>query len=160
MVKRFHLLIDAWNCKTSLEDPLSVDNFLKHSVTLLEDVIVHGPIVDARKVYPTGISGFISTSTGYITVQTFPENKEAHIAIYSVRAYDSIKMRDFIMNFFGLDLHSLRIVNISKERGSDIFCEEPGCTYKAIAEYQGRKLCSAHYHEYKDKHAELHSDDR
>ena len=152
MIKRYHFSLDAWNLRTTRIDySLAIDEFLRYMGKLMGNKIINGPTVIYRKEGYSGLTGSILTDLAHIIIHTISEPKELTVNICSYKDFSMDEVRDFVIEYFDLNLENLRVVNFSNLREEHMECEEPGCTREAVKTWQGRKVCRDHYDYYREQ---------
>ncbi len=152
MVERYHFSIDAWDIKTErINYSLAIDGFLRNIAKIMGDKVVHGPTVIYRKNKYSGLTGSIITDLAHIVIHTISSPKEFTLNICSYKNFNIEEIRDFIIDYFDLDLNNIKVVNFSNIEKEEIECEEPGCVRKAVKIWHDRKVCKDHYDYYLDK---------
>ncbi len=162
MLERYHTRFDTWNSESPrFKDDYALDWFLRRLASITDSKILHGPTVVNRKSGIEGMTASLITNSSHIIVHTFSGTKEATVAIYSYNKINGVEVRDFIIDYFDLNINSIRAIDVSHEHEDYIQCEEPGCTRKAVKVWGGRKVCNDHYDHYRDQELkpELYDDD-
>ncbi|MFO7711541.1 MAG: S-adenosylmethionine decarboxylase [Candidatus Woesearchaeota archaeon] len=153
MPKRFHFLMDLWDCsEKTLNNELAMAELLQYFAKLLDTYSIEEPYTVSRN---DGVSAFIVTSTNHFTIHTFPKEKEVSIDVFSWVPFDMIAIRNYAIKYFEIDTHTIKVHRISGYHADEIRCEEPECTRQATREWGGRLVCQDHYLRYRDKELEF-----
>jgi len=101
--KRFHIIIDAFDCDLAL---LSNETFLmdleKQIAKLLGMRIIKGPIAAQGVPEDPGLSVFSIIDFSHISIHTFTDARQFYLDIFSCKQFDYAKLESYIKKVFNL----------------------------------------------------------
>lgn len=111
--RRFHIIIDAFNCQPEhLEDKTKIDGVIREITKLCGMSLLHGPIVIEGQPDNPGVTGFAIIDFSHISIHTFTADKELCADIFSCKAFDYEKVKDYVQNALGLEPESVKYVQV------------------------------------------------
>lgn len=111
--RRFHIVIDAYNCKPEqLEDKGKIDQVIREITSLCKMSILHGPIVIEGQPDNPGVTGFAIIDFSHISIHTFTADKEVCVDIFSCKPFDCEKVRKYVEEAFELENGSVKYVEV------------------------------------------------
>ncbi len=157
MVRRNHIIIDIEDYDSN---KLSDENFIRKIIENLSDH-VEGKVVKGPEVIynGSGLTGMMITEFSQINLHSYPSMGDAAIDIYSIKAFDPVAIKKYLIKAFNLNLNSIKVKDVARVIDEIMIeCEEHGCREKATKDWGGRKVCSDHYEWYRDKEHEFLKD--
>ena len=101
--KRFHIIIDAFDCDvTLLRDEAFLINLEQEITRMLEMQILKGPVPAVGFPEYPGLSVFSIIDFSHISIHTFTDTKEFYLDIFSCKPFDYSKLEVFIKKTFRL----------------------------------------------------------
>lgn len=114
--KRFHLIIDGWNCNpVVLDDKEKLEQALKDLVDLCGMKILHGPVVSTGVSENPGLTGFVTIDFSHISIHTFTKTKEICIDVFSCKQFDYEKIKSYVKKTFNLEDQFTKFINVKHE---------------------------------------------
>jgi len=139
----------AENCKTT-DSSLLIMNFLNHIAPMVGDSILQSTVLSNRK---DGLTGYLLSDNGHITVHTFSDDKRIMLEILAYGQYDTDKVQKAFIRQWGLDVKDVKLFTSNNEE--KIECDEPGCVRMAATDWHGRHVCKDHFDHYRDQEMNL-----
>jgi S-adenosylmethionine/arginine decarboxylase-like enzyme len=111
--RRFHVIIDACNCKPGLiTDRQKLDKAIRKLARLCEMKILHGPVVIEGMPVNPGLTGFAVIDFSHISIHTFVPSNEICVDIFSCKKFDCDAVKKYVKEVFGLDDESTKIIDV------------------------------------------------
>ena len=101
--KRFHLIIDAFDCDIALlSDKIFLKKLIRSIAKLLDMKIIKGPEVVNGIPKNPGITAFAIIDFSHISIHTFTKSKEFCLDIFSCKPFSYKRMEKFVKKTFNL----------------------------------------------------------
>lgn len=101
--KRFHIIVDAFECDLKLlNDEAFLVNLEKEIAKMLGMSILKGPISAQGVPENPGLSIFSIIDFSHISIHTFTNAKQFYLDIFSCKPFDFKKLESYIKKIFGL----------------------------------------------------------
>lgn len=111
--RRFHIVIDAYNCKQAvLDDAAKVKKAIEIVARLCKMHILHGPVVIEGVPENPGITGFCIIDYSHISIHTFTQTREMCMDVFSCKQFDYEKVKEFVKKTFVLDDRFIEYVEV------------------------------------------------
>lgn len=115
--KRFHIVIDAYNCEAAvLDNPAKVKKALETIAGLCNMHILHGPVVIEGVPANPGITGFCVIDFSHISIHTFTATHEMCVDVFSCKAFDYDKVKAYVKKTFDLDDRYIEYVEVQYQQ--------------------------------------------
>lgn len=112
--RRFHIIIDAFNCNNSLiSDTSRVEAIIRSVASLCGMTILHGPVVLAGVPENPGVTGFVIIDFSHISIHTFTKAREVCIDIFSCKPFDYEKVRNYVMEELSLSEENVKYIEVT-----------------------------------------------
>ncbi|TKH03783.1 adenosylmethionine decarboxylase [Peribacillus simplex] len=116
--KGFHVIIDAFNCKSSiLDDAKELEKQLDLTAERLEMIVLDRSF---HKFEPYGVTGTLILSTSHMSIHTWPEKNYAAIDIYTCGKKNPFQEVQNILQYLGAEYAV--VYNVS--RGAEYMAEQ------------------------------------
>ena len=127
--RRFHLILDAFDCKKGLGDESFILKMIDEIVHLLDMKIIKGPVVaNLPEVGNPDITAFAIINFSHISIHTFTSENKFYLDIFSCKSFDYLKLKDYIKGVFELNESQIFITSLEEPAPSE---QEPmGNVYK------------------------------
>lgn len=111
--RRFHIIIDAYNCQEKLlSDKEKINKVIKDIAGLCGMTLLHGPVaVDGVPENP-GVTAFAIIDFSHISIHTFTKDQELCVDIFSCKPFSYYKVKEYVKEVFGLEDEYVKYVEV------------------------------------------------
>jgi len=100
--RRFHLIIDAFDCKKNLNDEKFITKTVLEIARLLKMTILKGPVIAEGIEENPGLTAFAIIDFSHISIHTFTKTNEFCLDIFSCKEFDIAKLKKYVKTTFSL----------------------------------------------------------
>jgi len=100
--RRFHLIIDAFDCKKDLSNKKFIEQTIIEIAKLLKMTIIKGPIIAKGIEKNPGLTAFAIIDFSHISIHTFTKTNEFCLDIFSCKEFDFSKLKKYIKSTYSL----------------------------------------------------------
>ncbi|MEK7521689.1 MAG: S-adenosylmethionine decarboxylase [Patescibacteria group bacterium] len=111
--RRFHIIIDAWNCDPIyLNDKGKIEKLFHDIVKICGMSILYPPVITEGIPENPGLSGFMLIDFSHMSIHTFTIAREICVDIFSCKPFDYEKVREYIRENFGLEDKNMKYIQV------------------------------------------------
>lgn len=111
--KRYHIIIDAWECDpTLISDKARVEVAIREVADLCGMTIVHGPVIIEGVPENPGLTGFAIIDFSHISIHTFTRDREICVDIFSCKPFDYEKVRNYVRESYGFSDQTVKYIEV------------------------------------------------